>query len=88
MSVGLLRTLSHFYNLLLFFPQKLLDKSSYGGLNLIHFNEIQQNFKIISKKLNLTVPENEYFGKYDFNGDGNITFDEMEDMISVSNALD
>ena len=54
----------------------------------MHFNEIQQNYKIISKKLNLTVSEKEYFGKYDFNGDGNITFDEMEDMITVSNALD
>ena len=74
------------YFMILFYLQELLDKSSsYGVLNLINFNQIQQSYQIISEKLNLTAYKNEQFGKYDFNSDGNITFDEMEDTISVSN---
>ena len=69
--------------MIFFSPQELLDKSSYGGLNLTHFKEIQQNYKIISEQLNLTVHKTEHFGKYDFNSDGYITLDEMEDTISV-----
>ena len=72
--------------MILFYLQELLDKSSsYGVLNLINFNQIQQSYQIISEKLNLTAYKNEQFGKYDFNSDGNITFDEMEYTISVSN---
>ena len=72
--------------MILFYLQELLDKSSsYGVLNLINFNQIQQSYQIISEKLNLTAYKNEQFGKYDFNRDGNITFDEMEYTISVSN---
>ena len=74
------------YFMILFYLQELLDKSSsYGVLNLINFNQIQQSYQIISEKLNLTAYKNEQFGKYDFNSDGNITFDEMEYTISVSN---
>ena len=51
----------------------------------MNFNQIQQSYQIISEKLNLTAYKNEQFGKYDFNSDGNITFDELEDTISVSN---